>query len=42
MESLCIFMALQWSRVPAFRPKMLAIARKINRANMASDLPPRN
>ena len=38
MESLCIFMALQWSRVPAFRPKMLAIAHKINRENMARAL----
>ncbi len=38
MDSLCIFMALQWARVPAFRPKMLAIAHKINRANMARAL----
>jgi hypothetical protein len=38
MESLCIFMALQWSRVPAFRPKVLDVAYKINRANMARAL----
>ena len=34
LECLCVFMALQWSRVPAFRPKALEIAYKINRANM--------
>jgi len=38
IESICIFIAFQWSRVPAFRPKMLAIAHKINRANMARAL----
>ena len=34
LEVLCAFIALQWTRVPAFRPKMLRIAEKVNRATM--------
>lgn len=35
LKSLCFFMALQWSRVPAFRPKMLGIAYRTHRATIA-------
>jgi len=34
LEGLCVFMAIQWTRVPAFRPKMLSIAHTVNRATM--------
>jgi hypothetical protein len=34
LEGLCAFMAIQWTRVPAFRPKMLSIAQTVNRATM--------
>jgi hypothetical protein len=34
LEGLCMFMAIQWTRVPAFRPKMLSIAHTVNRATM--------
>ncbi|MGB8733930.1 MAG: DUF4238 domain-containing protein [Candidatus Sulfotelmatobacter sp.] len=38
LEGLCVFMAVQWTRVPAFRPKMLSIAHGINRATMKKAL----
>src|SRR6266853_3306867 len=38
LEGLCAFMAIQWTRVPAFRPKMLSIAHKVNRATMKKAL----
>ncbi len=34
LEGLRAFMAIQWTRVPAFRPNMLSIAQKIHRATM--------
>lgn len=38
LEGLCAFMAIQWTRVPAFRPTMLSIAHRVNRANMKKAL----
>ncbi|MGA7217900.1 MAG: DUF4238 domain-containing protein [Candidatus Sulfotelmatobacter sp.] len=38
IKGLCAFMATQWTRVPAFRPKMLSIAHRVNRATMKKAL----
>lgn len=38
MESICVFMALQWSRVLAYRPMMLSIADKAHQDNMTKAL----
>ncbi|HWY20125.1 MAG TPA: DUF4238 domain-containing protein [Candidatus Acidoferrum sp.] len=38
LEGLCVFMAIQWTRVPAFRPKMLSIVDTVERAAMKKAL----
>lgn len=38
LEGLCAFMAIQWTRVPAFRPTVLSIAHKISRRSMEKAL----
>lgn len=42
LEGLCFFMAIQWSRVPAFRSTMLDIAHRVDKANMAKALKSRD
>jgi hypothetical protein len=38
LEGICAFMAIQWTRVPAFRPTMLSIAHKTHRTTMEKAL----